>query len=127
MDDISLRNYLNSQLVYDGSNLEDLGINFMLPGYNHIELKEKGADIFLDVCNIEEYVNSIINSLCFEGIKTAIDAFKNGFSILFSVTSLNCFSSDEICEFLSSGNNEKWNRETLMQNILTNHGYDRNS
>jgi E3 ubiquitin-protein ligase TRIP12 len=127
MEDISLRNYLNSKILYNESKLEDLGINFVLPGYNNIELKQKGTDIFLDIFNIEEYVNLILNSLCFEGINHSIEEFKKGFNILFSVTSLNCFSSDEICDFLSVGNNEKWDRETLLQNILTNHGYDRNS
>jgi E3 ubiquitin-protein ligase TRIP12 len=127
MDEISLRNYMNTHLLYNKSKLEDLGINFVLPGYNYIELKEKGNDIILDACNIEEYVNLLLNSLCFEGVKVAIDAFKNGFSLLFPVSSLNFFSSDELCEILSAGNSEKWDEETLLQNILTNHGYDRNS
>jgi E3 ubiquitin-protein ligase TRIP12 len=118
---------MNTHLLYNKSKLEDLGINFVLPGYNYIELKEKGNDIILDACNIEEYVNLLLNSLCFEGVKVAIDAFKNGFSILFPVSSLNCFSSEELCEILSAGNSEKWDEETLLQNILTNHGYDRNS
>jgi nucleoside-diphosphate-sugar epimerase len=104
------------------------------PWSPYSEMKKKATEILKNSCQFSDSdFTEIVLHDNYGGqrknkfLDVLIDSFKNGFSILFSVTSLNSFSSDEICEFLSSGNNEKWNRETLMQNILTNHGYDRNS
>ncbi len=123
----SLNNYLKLNVLYNKVKIEDIGLNFVIPGYNHIELKENGENIILDATNLEEYINLILDALCYDGIKASIDAFKKGFCVVFPITSLTCFSSDELCDILSGKENENWDYETLSGAIVPNHGYDKNS
>ena len=46
---------LNS-LTMDGCSIEDLSLDFVLPGYPHIELKKGGKDTPLTLHNLEEYL-----------------------------------------------------------------------
>ena len=40
----------------DGCSIEDLGLDFVLPGYPSIELKKGGKDIAVTLHNLEEYL-----------------------------------------------------------------------
>jgi len=40
----------------DGCTVEDLDLDFVLPGYANIELKKGGKDIPLTLSNLEEYL-----------------------------------------------------------------------
>lgn len=42
----------------DGCSIEDLDINFTLPGYSNIELKKGGQDITVTLDNLEEYLQA---------------------------------------------------------------------
>ena len=61
-------------LTLDGCPIEDLCLDFMLPGSVDIELKPEGKDIPVTLDNLEEYiwVGGILKSscepLCFQGI-----------------------------------------------------------
>jgi E3 ubiquitin-protein ligase TRIP12 len=119
--------YLNNSILYNKTKLEDIGLSFVIPGYNHIDLKENGSDILVDASNLEEYLNLLFDALCYDGIKESVEAFKKGFCMVFPVSSLGCFSCEELTEILSCGLNDKWDKDTLVENIVTNHGYDKNS
>ena len=123
-DSNRIENFMSENVLYKNSKLEDLCLNFVIPGYE-IEMIENGQNIILSANNIEEYMNRILNSLCYEGIKDSIDAFKKGFNIIFPYTSLNCFSSSEISEFLCGNSREQWDFETLNEYVIPNHGYDK--
>ena len=43
----------------DGCSIEDLDINFTLPGYSNIDLKKGGHDITVSLDNLEEYLQVI--------------------------------------------------------------------
>ena len=51
-------------LTLDGMSIEDLGLDFVLPGTN-IDLKKNGKDILVTVENLEEYlsVSAILNTI----------------------------------------------------------------
>lgn len=40
----------------DGCSIEDLGLDFILPGQRTIELKKGGKDIIVTLDNLEEYL-----------------------------------------------------------------------
>jgi len=40
----------------DGCSVEDLGLDFVLPGYPHIELKKGGRDTVVTLENLEDYL-----------------------------------------------------------------------
>lgn len=42
----------------DGCSIEDLDINFTLPGYSNIELKKGGQDITVTLDTLEEYLQA---------------------------------------------------------------------
>ena len=69
----------------------------------------------------------LYDCLCGTGVKDYVNAFKTGFNAVFDVTYLKCFQSSEIEEILCGSVNEPWDLETLIENIVPNHGYDRNS
>ena len=43
-------------LTMDGCSIEDLDLDFTLPGYQNIELKKGGKDIPVTLDNLEEYL-----------------------------------------------------------------------
>ena len=55
----SLELAINS-LTLNGTAIEDLGLDFVLPGTN-IELKKNGKDIIVNMDNIEEYLKVLCN------------------------------------------------------------------
>ena len=40
----------------NGCSVEDLGLDFTLPGYPNIELKKGGKDVPVTIYNLEEYL-----------------------------------------------------------------------
>ncbi len=111
-----------SALLYNGHKIEDMELYFSLPGYD-IPLVDHGENILVNADNIEEYVNSIYNCLLYAGIKESLNNFRKGFDLVFSVSSLECFSSIELVELFSC--HSEWNYEVMYQHICPNHGYDK--
>lgn len=107
--------------------VEDIGLTFTLPGYNDVELTRCGSDRLVDINNLGEYVNLIFDKLCLEGPRPLVDAFKTGFNRVFDVNTLKCFTSQEIEEIICGCSNETWDNETLFENTVPNHGFDKNS
>lgn len=50
-------------LTMDGCSIEDLGLDFVLPGHPNIELKKGGKDICVTLDNLEEYLKVRLNFL----------------------------------------------------------------
>lgn len=44
----------------DGCSIEDLGLDFTLPGYPAIDMRRGGKDIPLTIHNLEEYIKVIL-------------------------------------------------------------------
>ncbi|KAL6072066.1 Thyroid receptor-interacting protein 12 [Balamuthia mandrillaris] len=112
-------------LLLDGCKIEDLCIDFTLPGYPEWELKSGGKDILLDVHNIEEYVDLVLGALFREGIQAQFEAFKRGFDEVFPLENLKPLTVDEL-ETLVCGaadNPEYWTLEELAEHTRCDHGY----
>lgn len=116
---------INNIILFNKCKLEEIGITFTLPGCE-IDLKENGSEVNLDANNLEEYINLIFKTLCFEGIGEAVKAFKKGFNLVFPIKSLRCFHSFEISELICGANSEAWNEQVLVDAIVPNYGYDKN-
>lgn len=48
-------------LNMNGCSVEDLGLDFTLPGFPNIELKKGGKDIPVTIYNLEEYLRVMIS------------------------------------------------------------------
>ncbi|XP_044749275.1 E3 ubiquitin-protein ligase Ufd4 isoform X2 [Coccinella septempunctata] len=113
--------------------LEDLALTFTyLPsssvfGYSSVELVPSGADIEVNIENIEEYVE-LTTSFCLEkGIARQMEAFKQGFTTVFPMEKLAAFNPDELRIMLCGDQNPEWTREDLLNYTEPKLGYTKDS
>ncbi|GAB1518382.1 Ubiquitin fusion degradation protein 4 [Rhizoctonia solani] len=111
-----------SDLTIHGAHLEDLALDFTVPGYD-IELKPGGRDISVTNSNVEEYVREVIDVVIGRGVQSQVQAFRTGFSKVFAVTDLQSFSSEEL-DLLFGNADEDWSTETLTDALKADHGFN---
>ncbi|KAB2580967.1 HECT domain-containing protein [Lasiodiplodia theobromae] len=110
----------------DGAHVEDLGLDFTLPGYPNIELVEDGANTSVTIENVGSYVDKVLDITLGSGVQKQVDAFRTGFSQVFPYSALRAFTSDELV-MLFGRTEEDWTLETLMDSIKADHGYNLDS
>ncbi|KAI0738636.1 hypothetical protein C8Q80DRAFT_1206571 [Daedaleopsis nitida] len=101
--------------------LEDLGLDFTVPGYD-IELKPGGRDIPVTEDNVEEYIREVIDAIVGKGAQAQAQAFREGFSKVFPITDLQAFTSDELVMLFGNAD-EDWSIETLSEALKADHGF----
>jgi len=113
-------------LTLDGASVDDLGLDFTLPGQADIELCADGAarDVTLENCG--EYVQRVLDVTLAEGVRAQVSAFRSGFSSVFDIERLLPFSPDEL-DSLINGSREKWEVNTIIEFLKFDHGYTRSS
>jgi E3 ubiquitin-protein ligase TRIP12 len=57
---IELKNQMKN-LTFNGVNIEDLCLVFTLPGFDEIEIAEGGADIEVNLDNLQDYIDRVTN------------------------------------------------------------------
>ncbi|KAK4687050.1 E3 ubiquitin-protein ligase TRIP12, partial [Tremellales sp. Uapishka_1] len=120
----SRRNKL-ATLTVGGAKLQDLSLDFTLPGYD-IELKPGGAGIDVDDSNLEEYIERVLDLTLGSGVSQQAKAFQEGFSMIFPIQDLQIFSPEEL-GLLFGNADEDWSQETLEQALKADHGYNSES
>ncbi|WOK98807.1 E3 ubiquitin-protein ligase [Canna indica] len=111
-----------SDLHFRGTPVEDLCLDFTLPGYPDYILKAGGENIMVDINNLEEYVTLVVDATIKTGIMQQMEAFRYGFNQVFDIFCLQVFSPHEL-DFLICGRRELWKPETLVDHIKFDHGY----
>ncbi|KAK9771537.1 hypothetical protein SCAR479_11741 [Seiridium cardinale] len=114
------------QIVVDGITIEDLALDFTLPGFPDIELVSGGGQTPVTIYNVESYLDKVIDMTLGSGVKRQIDAFRAGFSQVFPYTALSAFTPDELVS-LYGRVEEDWSLETLMDSIKADHGFNMDS
>ena len=66
---------LSSLTLSGGGTIEDLDLDFVLPGYPNIELKKGGKDIHVTLDNLEEYLK--VNVMVFSALDLSYDVLDN--------------------------------------------------
>lgn len=112
--------YAISDLRFRGTTIEDLCLDFTLPGYPDYILKP--GDATVDINNLEEYISLVVDATVKTGITRQIEAFKAGFNQVFDISSLQIFSPLEL-DHLLCGRRELWEPDTLVDHIKFDHGY----
>jgi len=110
-----------STIAVDGIKLEDLSLDFTLPGYD-IELRDNGKEISVDAFNVEDYIREVLETFLGRGVTLQARAFREGFSKVFPVTDLQTFSSDEL-SVMFGNEEEDWSAETLSESVKADHGF----
>ncbi|KAI1158253.1 HECT-domain-containing protein [Nemania serpens] len=107
------------QIVIDGTMLDDLALDFTLPGYPGIELIPGGSHVQVTIDNVESYLDKVIDLTLGRGVKRQIDAFRTGFSQVFPYSALSAFTPDELVTLFGRAE-EDWTLET-------DHGFNMDS
>lgn len=116
---------LQNITVQDAS-VEDLGLDFTLPGYPAIELIPDGTDVQLTIENVDLYIERVIDMTLGSGVRRQVDAFRTGFSQVFPFSSLRAFTPNELVMLFGQAE-EDWSIETLMDSIKADHGFNMDS
>ncbi|XP_018329894.1 E3 ubiquitin-protein ligase HECTD1 isoform X2 [Agrilus planipennis] len=113
--------------------LEDLALTFTYApsstvfGIPAVDLTHNGADIEVNLENVEEY-SELTMSFCLDkGISRQLEAFYKGFSVVFPMEKLAAFSPDEMMVMLCGDQNPQWTREDLLNYTEPKLGYTRDS
>ncbi|KAI9702904.1 MAG: Ubiquitin fusion degradation protein 4 [Candelina mexicana] len=115
-----------TEIEFEGVHVEDLGLDFTLPGYPHIELLPNGSSTAVTIENIDEYLRKVIDFTLGSGVRRQVDAFKAGFSQVFPYAALKAFTPDELV-MLFGRVEEDWSLETLLDSIKADHGFNMDS
>ena len=99
-----------------GARLEDLMLDFTLPGYPSIELNPNGSNINVTLDNVNTYVDRVLELTLGSGVRKQIDAFQTGFSQVFSYASLRAFTPNELV-MLFGRVEEDWTMESESNHI----------
>ncbi|XP_072263782.1 E3 ubiquitin-protein ligase TRIP12 isoform X3 [Pyxicephalus adspersus] len=114
-------------LNMNGCSVEDLGLDFTLPGFPNIELKKGGKDLPVTIHNLDEYVRLVIYWALNEGVSRQFDSFRDGFESVFPLNHLQYFYPEELDQLLCGSKSDPWDVKTLMECCRPDHGYTHDS
>ncbi|KAL0469775.1 thyroid hormone receptor interactor 12, variant 2 [Neurospora intermedia] len=113
-------------ITIDNFKIDDLYLDFTLPGYPEVELVSNGSQTRLTIENVDLYLEKVIDMTLGSGVRRQIEAFRSGFSQVFPYSALSSFTPDELCTLFGRVD-EDWSLETLNDSIKADHGYNMDS
>uniref|UniRef100_A0A3B4VDE4 E3 ubiquitin-protein ligase n=1 Tax=Seriola dumerili TaxID=41447 RepID=A0A3B4VDE4_SERDU len=114
-------------LNMNGCSVEELGLDFTLPGFPNIELKKGGKDVPVTIYNLEEYLRLVVYWTLNEGVSRQFESFREGFESVFPLHHLQYFYPEELDQLLCGSKSETWDVKTLMECCRPDHGYTHDS
>ncbi|KAJ1939034.1 Ubiquitin fusion degradation protein 4, partial [Linderina macrospora] len=107
-----------------GASVDDLSLDFTLPGYPEIEMREGGSSIPVTINNLPVYIDQVAQWTLGKGIQRQVRAFCDGFNKIFSVRDLSIFAPAELSRLVGpSSDSEDWSMATLLSTIKADHGF----
>ena len=100
-----------TEIRVHGASVDDLCLDFTLPGYSNIELVKEGKSISVTIHNIEDYIEKVIDFTMGSGIRSQTEAFRKGFCRIFPMEDLRSFSVPELVILQGGAAEENWNEE----------------
>uniref|UniRef100_A0A1B6CDK3 E3 ubiquitin-protein ligase n=1 Tax=Clastoptera arizonana TaxID=38151 RepID=A0A1B6CDK3_9HEMI len=116
------RNTKISALTLDGCCIEDLGLDFVLPGHANVDLRKGGKDIPVTIHNLEEYSKLVCHWYLIEGVSRQMESFREGFESVFPLSQLSLFYPEEL-DAVFCGHPTGWDVKTLIECCRLDHGY----
>lgn len=114
-------------LQFEGVAIDDLGLNFTLPGHPTFELCRGGEDNTVDINNLQQYISLVTEATVRVGVHQQMEAVRSGFSDVLSVEALRTFSPAELRELICGLTHEVWTHELLAGAVNPDYGYSANS
>jgi E3 ubiquitin-protein ligase TRIP12 len=130
-------------ITIDGVKLDELCLDFTLPGYPNIQLEDNGSQKRVTIDNVDTYLEKVIDMTLGSGVRRQVDAFRAGFSQVFPYSALSAFTPDELVTLFGRVD-EDWSLESmytphtvaldpantslaLLDSIKADHGYNMDS
>lgn len=101
------------KIAINGARIEDLSLDFTLPGYPAIELIPEGSNTAVTIGNVASYVEKVIDMTLGSGVQRQIDHFRTGFSEVFPYSALKAFTPSELV-MLFGRVEEDWSIESTL-------------
>ncbi|GMI80035.1 ubiquitin-protein ligase 4 [Hibiscus trionum] len=117
---------LEQDLCFRDTRIEDLCLDFALPGYPDYVLSSECNHKVVNLDNLEDYVELVVDATIHSGIARQVEAFKSGFNQVFSISHLRIFTEEEL-ERLLCGEHHYWAFNELLEHIKFDHGYTASS
>ncbi|KAK4776672.1 hypothetical protein SAY86_005360 [Trapa natans] len=111
---------------FRNTNIEDLCIDFSVPGYPDYTLSSYANQSMVNMMNLDDYVSLVVDATVKTGISRQVEAFKSGFDEVFPIRHLQIFSEEEL-ECLLCGEHDAWAITDLLDHIKFDHGYTASS
>ncbi|XP_049822761.1 E3 ubiquitin-protein ligase TRIP12 isoform X2 [Aethina tumida] len=116
-------------LTFDGCTIEDLGIDFVIPGYN-VELMKNGKSTHVTIHNLHMYVKLTVHWMLVEGVSRQMESLREGFESVFPLQNLKVFQPEELESVFCGSPKDSmygWDVKTLMECCRPDHGYNQDS
>ncbi|PIA45461.1 hypothetical protein AQUCO_01700766v1 [Aquilegia coerulea] len=123
LDSVSVK---RSDSYFQNTRIEDLCLDFTLPGYPDYKLTSVDGHEMVNMSNLQEYVSSTLDATVNNGICRQVEAFKLGFNQVLPLKSLKIFTAEELDQLLC-GEQNAWNYNELLDHIKFDHGYTASS
>ncbi|XP_014491908.1 E3 ubiquitin-protein ligase UPL4 isoform X1 [Vigna radiata var. radiata] len=113
----------NSDIVsFRDQRIEDLCLDFTLPGYPDIVLASGTGHSMVNMRNLEDYVSLIVDATVRSGISRQVKAFQSGFNKVLPIERIQIFNEEEL-ERVFCGESDPWAINDLEHQIIFHHGY----
>ncbi|TPX33519.1 hypothetical protein SmJEL517_g03609 [Synchytrium microbalum] len=109
------------------ASIEDLSLDFTLPGYPDIELVDDGTNVPVTLDNLDLYIDRVTEMTISEGIMKQVNAFRQGFNLVFPISDLKSFTVQELSVMTGGSAEEDWSPNTIADAIKADHGYSSTS
>eukprot|EP01113_Clastostelium_recurvatum_P006997 TRINITY_DN1321_c0_g1_i2.p1 TRINITY_DN1321_c0_g1~~TRINITY_DN1321_c0_g1_i2.p1 ORF type:complete len:1980 (+),score=516.89 TRINITY_DN1321_c0_g1_i2:142-6081(+) len=112
--------------------VEDLCLDFTLPGHATWELKLNGANENVTLANLDEYLDLVVRQYLVDGVQAQFSALAEGFNQVLSLSSLRPFNETELATLLcgaaqGAGSDSDWTVDALRESTKCDHGYTQDS
>lgn len=105
------------KITFNGATVEDLGLDFTLPGYPSIELAPDGSNLQVTIDNVASYVDSVVDMTLGCGVQKQMEHFRAGFSDVFPYSALKAFTPSELV-VLFGRVEEDWSIESKSVQLM---------
>jgi len=124
----------DSEGTLNNVKVEDLGLTFQYSPSSRIfgldegiNLIPEGDNELVTIANVEDYLNLTLDFALNKGIKKQMDAFKQGFNLVFPIEKLGPFSPNEVKSMLCGDQSPVFTREDIIKFTEPKLGYTRES
>ncbi|CAO3599290.1 unnamed protein product [Absidia cylindrospora] len=120
------RDELIDNIEIDGIKIEDLCLNFTLPGRADIDLKRDGSKTPVTIRSVEDYIQLLGDTITGSGVNEQLSAFRKGFNMLLPLDDLKVLTCQELVSLYCSSS-EDWAYSILADAIKADHGFTMDS